>query len=128
MEPGFLVYFLGETDAANIVDAESADPTLTTTTAAAAAAATFRQQTTDVLNKADKFENRASRMPAPGIAPAHLRPAGTVSEVVAGWSRDIPGVRRCQEWTGELIDDLVGQGLLPESALAVKAGRRVPAD
>ena len=32
---------------------------------------------------------------------------------------DIPGMKRCQEWTSELINDLVKERVLPESALEV---------
>ena len=32
---------------------------------------------------------------------------------------DIPGMKRCQEWTSELINDLVKEGVLPKSALEV---------
>jgi hypothetical protein len=87
---------------------------------------------THTLNKDDKFENRASRLQAPGIAPAHLRPTGTVTQMKAGWAKDIDGVRRCQEWTTDFINDLVKQKLLPETALtvreAIKAARSIPTD
>lgn len=115
----YTFHLLGETDATNIVDAEIADPNK------------IGMEVTKDLNKADKFENRASRLRAPGIVPQSLRPTGTVSQQAAGWAKDIPGAKRCQEWTSELIDDLVRQKLLPDSALAkrdeVRAARPVPA-
>ncbi|RDB23607.1 hypothetical protein Hypma_009134 [Hypsizygus marmoreus] len=113
----YSTHLLGETDASNIVDGEIADPNNIT------------QHETDTLNAADKFENRASRLPAPGVASAHLWPKGTPTQITAGWARDIPDVRRCQEWTTDFIVDLVTQGLLPETALvvleAVTAARNV---
>ncbi|KDR83881.1 hypothetical protein GALMADRAFT_219710 [Galerina marginata CBS 339.88] len=113
----YTFHLLGETDAANVVDAKI-DPSH------------IALHVTSALNKADKFEDRAGRIQEPGIAPEHLRPKGTVKQVVAGWAQDIPGVKRCQEWTTELIHDLVKQGLLPETALAVRnaveAARNVP--
>jgi hypothetical protein len=114
------IHLLGETDAANIVDAENTAGTSPTL------------NITHTLSKDDKFENRASHLEAPGIAPANLWPTGTVTQMMAGWAKDIDGVRRCQEWTTNLIDDLVKQRLLPETALAVleavKAARYIPAD
>ena len=113
------MHLLGETDTSNIVDAEITDPNNVPTL----------KETTD-LNKSDKFEDRASLLRAPGIVPQNFRPTGTLSQQTAGWAQDIPGVKRCQEWTSELIDDLVKQKLLPDSALAkrdeVWAARRVP--
>jgi hypothetical protein len=109
----YSIHLRGETDAAGT----SGSPT---------------QVITDTLNKFDKFENRASGTQAPGIASANLRPTGTVTQMNAGWAKDIDGVRRCQEWTTDLINDLVKQRLLPQTALAaretVKAARHIPAE
>ncbi|KAF8069948.1 hypothetical protein FPV67DRAFT_1485569 [Lyophyllum atratum] len=115
----FTMHLLGETDAANVVDA-------------AIKSDSIPQESTFTLNRADKFEDRASRLAAPGGVPAHLMPAegSTVKETLAYWAQDIPGIKRCQEWTCELIDDLVAQEFLPQTALAVRDAawnaRRVP--
>ncbi|KAG6810391.1 hypothetical protein H0H92_012074 [Tricholoma furcatifolium] len=63
---------------------------------------------TTSLNKDDKFEKVAS----------------TVSAVVAALQRDIPGMRRCQEWTMDYIKALVKAGLLPDDAIVVVAEAR----
>ncbi|KAF8953776.1 hypothetical protein BDZ97DRAFT_1678839 [Flammula alnicola] len=113
----FTLHLLGETDAANIVDAPVTDPH------------NIPMLVVDDLNRADSFENRANRHPPPRIASGMI-PTGTVSQVILALWRDIPGMRRCQEWTSDFIDDLVEQGLLPESALevrdAVRAARVMP--
>lgn len=66
---------------------------------------------------------------APMIGSATIL-TGTVSQVVLTLWGDIPGMRRCQEWTSEFIDDMVKQGLLSESVLevcdAIRAARVVP--
>ena len=46
-------------------------------------------------------------------------PKGTVKQVILALWEDIPGMKRCQEWTSELINDLVKERVLPESALEV---------
>ncbi|GLB43421.1 hypothetical protein LshimejAT787_1303220 [Lyophyllum shimeji] len=98
------LHLLGETDATNIVDAPVTDPN------------NLSILVVDDLNRADRFEDRASRHPPPRIAPDMI-PTGTPSQVRLALWKDIPGMRRCQEWTSDFIDDLVKQGLLPESAL-----------
>lgn len=106
-------HLLGVTAAANIVD--HVIPSGTTAPV---------MTVTDELNAADKFENRASLIPAPGIAPGSLWPTGKPSEIRAGWGKEIPGVKRCQEWTTELIEDLIKQGLLPKDALIIVQAAR----
>ena len=111
---GLRTYLLGETDAANIVEQPETDENI---------------YVTNDLNNADRFENLANRHPPPIIAPDMI-PKGTLRQVGLALWADIPGMKRCQEWTSELISDLVKEGVLPESALEVldtaRAERSMP--
>ena len=69
------------------------------------------------LNKSENVEYCMSCHLPPMIGSATIL-TGTVSQVVLTLWRDIPGMRRCQEWTSEFID-MVKQGLLSESVLEV---------
>ncbi|KIM36321.1 hypothetical protein M413DRAFT_291446 [Hebeloma cylindrosporum] len=107
------LYLLGETDASNVVDAEGDG----------------KMKVVFEFNKADRFEDVANGHPPPVVDSA-LIPTGTVSEVTLALWYDIPGMKRCQEWASEFIDDVVKQGLLPESAVEVcaiaRAERNMP--
>ena len=111
---GLRMYLLGETDATNVVDQPETDGSI---------------NVTEDLNKADRFENLANRHPPPRVATGII-PKGTVRQVILALWEDIPGMKRCQEWTSELINDLVKEGVLPESALEVldtaRAERSMP--
>ena len=111
---GFRTYLLGETDSANVIDQPQADGSI---------------YVTEDLNKADRFENLANRHPPPKVA-TEMIPKGTFRQVNHALREDIPGMKRCQEWTSELINDLVKEGVLPESALEVldtaRAERSMP--
>ena len=111
---GFRTYLLGETDSANVIDKPQADGSI---------------YVTEDLNKADRFENLANRHPPPRVA-TEMIPKGTFRQVNHALREDIPGMKRCQEWTSELINDLVKEGVLPESALEVldtaRAERSMP--
>ena len=100
---GFRTYLLGETDSANVIDQPQADGSI---------------YVTEDLNKADRFENLANRHPPPKVA-TEMIPKGTFRQVNHALREDIPGMKRCQEWTSELINDLVKERVLPESALEV---------
>ncbi|KAF5385049.1 hypothetical protein D9615_001001 [Tricholomella constricta] len=99
------LFLLGTTDASNVVDI------------------TESTKTTD-LNKNDKFEKVVAKLNAPPAASSEVMPTGTVSEVAAALQHDIPGMRRCQEWTMEYIAALVKAGLLPDEAMNVVAEAR----
>ena len=101
------MYLLGETDATNVVDHPETDGNITSNV-----------NVTEDLNKADRFENLANRHP-PLRAATGMIPKGTVKQVILALWEDIPGMERCQEWTSELINDLVKRGVLPKSALEV---------
>ena len=111
---GFRTYLLGETDAANIVEQPEMDGNF---------------YVTNDLNNADRIEHLANRRPPPIISPDMI-PKGTLRQVNLALWEDIPGLKRCQEWTSELISDLVKEGVLPESALEVldtaRAERTMP--
>ena len=111
---GFRTYLLGETDSANVIDQPQADGSI---------------YVTEDLNKADRFENLANRHPPPRVA-TEMIPKGTFRQVNHALREDIPGMKRCQEWTSELINDLVKERVLPESALEVldtaRAERNMP--
>ena len=111
---GFRTYLLGETDSANVIDKPQADGSI---------------YVTEDLNKADRFENLANRHPPPKVA-TEMIPKGTFRQVNHALREDIPGMKRCQEWTSELINDLVKERVLPESALEVldtaRAERNMP--
>ncbi|KAF8878593.1 hypothetical protein CPB84DRAFT_1828586 [Gymnopilus junonius] len=98
------LFLLGTTDSSNIVDI------------------TEPSGTTD-LNKNDKFEKVAARLDVPRAASSNVMPTGTVSEIAAALQHDIPGMRRCQEWTMDYIAALVKDGLLPDEAMNVIAER-----
>jgi len=76
---------------------------------------------TNNLNKNDQFEKEAGKLAAPRVASSDVMPKGTVSEVAAALQHDIPGMRRCQEWTMDYIAALVKAGLLPDEAMNVIA-------
>ena len=111
---GFRTYLLGETDSANVIDQPQADGSI---------------YVTEDLNKADRFENLANSHPPPKVAPEMIQ-KGTFRQVNHALREDIPGMKRCQEWTSELINDLVKERVLPESALEVldtaRAERSMP--
>ena len=111
---GLRTYLLGETDATNIVEKPEMDGKI---------------YVTDDLNNADRFENLANRHPPPRVATG-LIPKGTVRQVTLALWEDIPGMKRCQEWTSEFINDLVKKGVLPEFALealdTARAERTMP--
>ena len=111
---GFRTYLLGETDSANVIDQPQVDGSI---------------YVTEDLNKADRFENLANRHPPPKVA-TEMIPKGTFRQVNHALREDIPGMKRCQEWTSELINDLVKERVLPESALEVldtaRAERNMP--
>lgn len=99
------LFLLGTTDSSNIVDVT--EPT----------------KTTD-LNKDDKFEKVAGKLDAPRAASREVMPTGSVSRVAAALQHDIPGMRRCQEWTMDYIAALVKAGLLSDEAMNVVAEAR----
>ncbi|KAF5313883.1 hypothetical protein D9619_013027 [Psilocybe cf. subviscida] len=99
------LFLLGTTDASHII--EVAEPT----------------KTTD-MNKNDKFEEVASKLKAPRAASRDVMPIGTVSQVTAALQHDIPGMRRCQEWTMGYIDALIKADLLPNEATTAVAEAR----
>ena len=113
---GFRTYLLGETDSANVIDKPQLE-------------ADGSIYVTEDLNKADRFENLANRHPPPKVA-TEMIPKGTFRQVNHALREDIPGMKRCQEWTSELINDLVKERVLPESALEVldtaRAERNMP--
>lgn len=102
------LHLLGEADSSNIIHlplpSDGSAPKL---------------QLTNNANRNDGFERYAERLPTPGVTPSDLWPTGLPSEIRAGWAKDIPGVRRCQEWTTDLIAELVKRELLPAAAIEV---------
>ncbi|TVY43213.1 hypothetical protein LSUB1_G001933 [Lachnellula subtilissima] len=62
-----------------------------------------RGEGTDILAR-DEVEREAKKVEVPGVSREPLNP-------------DVG--RRCQEWTRELVQRLVGRNILPESALLV---------
>ncbi|KAJ7497654.1 hypothetical protein FB451DRAFT_1121347 [Mycena latifolia] len=71
--------------------------------------------TTDEVVAGDVVEELARALGLPRRAEgAPLPPPGDPV-----WERPHPSFERCQEWTTRLVEDLVKQGLLPESATLV---------